>query len=306
MPGVTQVAYRRLSHTFHRHLLPWLGTVPPLEAAAYRVYSRAKDRFPGRERDLADLPNPLVSHGLRLWHDGRRSYTAYSIARGWHELATTSLVLRTLKPGSRFLDLGAHIGWYTLLAARAVGDTGHVWAFEPDPANFALLQRNLQENGLAAAVTALPAAVTNAVGEATLTTYKEDSGSASLAERPLTTSAHYSVPTTSLDAWAEAADWPEVDLVKIDVEGAELDVLAGMRELVRRLPHLRLIMELYRETLDASGTRPEQLFDALEAMGFTRVAVIDKRLQVIRSRRQRQRIIRRARWLPVNLLAMRG
>ena len=124
-------------------------------------------------------------------------------------------------------DIGANIGWYTLLAARQVGPAGRVLAFEPDVGNAALLQQNAASNGMANVVV-VPAAVSDRDGWATFLSKGSlqgrldnagDAAQGDLAGRNV--KRMVPVPVLSLDAWLEQVEQPAPNLIKIDIEGAE-------------------------------------------------------------------------------------
>jgi FkbM family methyltransferase len=135
--------------------------------------------------------------------------------------APEDAMLGYLRPGHAVWDVGANIGWFSLLAARAVGQLGTVTAFEPSVTNASWLQRNAARNGLQ--VTVVCAAVSDAPGWARF------DGSTSLGGR-LISSGGDVVPTVTLDEWAAEHGSPA--FVKIDVEGAELSVLTGGKRLL--------------------------------------------------------------------------
>jgi FkbM family methyltransferase len=130
-------------------------------------------------------------------------------------------MLAHLQPGDVVWDVGANIGWFSLLAARAVGDAGMVTAFEPSVTNASWLERNGVRNGLQ--VTVVCAAVSDTSGWARF------DGSTSLGGH-LSSSGRSVVPTVSLDEWAAEHGSPA--FVKIDVEGAEVAVLKGAKRLL--------------------------------------------------------------------------
>lgn len=136
-----------------------------------------------------------------------------------------------LRPGVVVWDVGANVGFYTVIAARAVGAVGRVVAFEPLPANVAALRHNLALNDLTN-VTVLACAAAAESGELTLTPGDEPTwarvGGAPGAPGALT------VPAFALDDAAAREALPDPDVVKIDVEGAECDVIAGMRRTIAR------------------------------------------------------------------------
>jgi len=139
-------------------------------------------------------------------------------------------------PGTIAYDVGANIGYITLMLARAVGPSGTVVAFEALPANLERLERNLALNGLSGRVTIQPVAV--AAGEGDLRFHVHASGAMGKAEGSAgRLDEHYqaeiTVPSTSLDAFAYERSGPVPQLVKMDIEGGEALALPGMRRLLR-------------------------------------------------------------------------
>src|SRR5262245_60648982 len=99
------------------------------------------------------IQNPARVGPHLFYHEGGQA--AHRMILGLHEIKTVRLVSRLLRPGMAFVDAGAHLGFYTLLAARAVGRLGRVFAFEPVASTFDLLVRNIAVNGYASTVTAV-------------------------------------------------------------------------------------------------------------------------------------------------------
>jgi FkbM family methyltransferase len=161
-----------------------------------------------------------------------------------------------------------------LLAARRVGPEGKVYAFEPEPANYSLLVKNAASNGYENIV-AVRKAVPNRVGSLTLYLTSLDNGRHSTYRHPLAQSGSEVVETTTLDAFLESEGWPRVDLVKVDVEGAEMDVLAGMEQILQRSDQLQLIVELNPCLLRDAGVDPVGLLDRPASWPFD-VFLIDE------------------------------
>jgi FkbM family methyltransferase len=201
------------------------------------------------------------------------------MAMNRYERGTTQLFERIVKPGMVVIDLGAHVGYYTLLAAKLVGPEGKVYAFEPEPTNYALLLKNIALNGYENIVTTR-VAVSNRVGPATLFLTSLDSGRHSTHHHGLPEGGTVAVEATTLDAFLQAEGWPTVDLVKIDVEGAELEVLEGMDQLLRKSSELKLIIEFNPFSLHNAGADPLQLLDKLASWHFS-VHCIDERKGVL-------------------------
>lgn len=151
---------------------------------------------------------------------------------GTYERQLQSQFRRFVADGTTVLDVGANLGFYSLLAARLVGTRGRVISIEPTPPTIARLRNHLSLNAeLAALITTIEAAVGDHEGVATIS-FAHDPASASIHSLD-TPSASYNVPLITLDALYDAGQIVgEVSLVKIDVEGAEMDVLRGAQKLI--------------------------------------------------------------------------
>ncbi len=148
------------------------------------------------------------------------------ILGGTYEPEQTRLFEEHVRPGSVVLDVGAHVGYYTVLSAVLAGARGAVWAFEPNPRNARFLRRHAEINGLRN-VRVTEAAASDAAGTA-----RFDFGSGSGTGR-LAAGGALEVCTIRLDDFcAEHGIAPSA--VKIDVEGAERAVLEGARETLAR------------------------------------------------------------------------
>jgi FkbM family methyltransferase len=169
--------------------------------------------------------------------------------------------------GSVVYDIGANIGWYSLLAARKVGATGMVVAFEPGLQNASLIGLNASTNGLS--VTVVPAAVSDRDGWLTfldkgslmsrIDKDDDDAQASRRASRNERVKGATPVPVVTLDSWIAQTDSRPPTLVKIDVEGAEIGVLRGMAQTLRSA-RPTLIIELH-------GTR-DAVLDLLDAYGY--------------------------------------
>ncbi len=142
------------------------------------------------------------------------------------------------RPGDTVVDAGAFIGRHTLAYARDVGPRGRVIAVEPHPENFRLLQRNVRANGYQN-VTCVPCALSNFTGQSRLAYDRETSTSALATAGSRTVS----VRVRTLDDLLAECQVSRVDLMKIDVEGAEVDVLRGAKKTLAAQPQPRLIIE---------------------------------------------------------------
>lgn len=189
---------------------------------------------------------------------------------GYSEPETASFILRFLKPGMVFFDIGAHIGEYALLASQLVGATGEVHTFEPQPGLFEVMFENVRMNGLKNIILNC-FAISNQVGEIEFEIFKESALSSirkpNYQEENASNIIH--VATTSLDSyWSK---FPKtIDLIKVDVEGAEKLVFQGAKELLS-LPQNEAptwIFEYVPDNCNGFGYQPIELIEELKHYGY--------------------------------------
>jgi FkbM family methyltransferase len=173
----------------------------------------------------------------------------------------------TIRPGMTALDVGANVGAYSLLLGQWVGASGAVYAFEPAPTPFDGLTRHIRLNALDSIVTAIPAAVGAARTTARLVV-GSTAGESRLANRHDTQATTVDVAVTTIDEFcAERRLTP--DFIKIDVEGAELDVLRGARATIGRLRDtLALFVELHPSIWRTAGLTVSEIKDELDTLGL--------------------------------------
>jgi FkbM family methyltransferase len=183
-------------------------------------------------------------------------------ARVTYEPGATDAVLTGLGEGDVFVDIGANSGYFTVLAALRVGARGRVFAFEPNPVVRRQLQRHVELNAIADRVTISELALADEDQDDVrlfVSCWPENDGIASLTPAPETLArgglrADASIPVRvrTFDTWAGSARPPRIDLMKIDVEGAEARVLTGMSATFARLRPRRIICET---PLDSDAVR---------------------------------------------------
>jgi FkbM family methyltransferase len=168
--------------------------------------------------------------GLRLRLPQNRDYVV-----GSSELPVQRALKQYLRPGDVLYDVGANVGFFTLQAARHVGPAGLVCAFEPVPGNVDAIRRNAQLNDLAnIRLFQLAVGRKQCMAEFLLTQWDGGGSLCAAAVRQEQVVARATVPVASLDELIPSASLPGPTLVKIDVEGAEMDVLEGMSETIQR------------------------------------------------------------------------
>lgn len=208
-------------------------------------------------------PKSVMVQGHRMWLDDRD--TLQLAVNQVYEPVETTLLKEQLKAGQTFVDVGANIGYYTLLAARIVGPQGRVYAFEPDAANFKLLEKNTAANGHGN-VTAVNKALSNKTGTARLYLNPVNRGDHRIYDsndgRP-----SVGIETVTLDRFFEKLD-KQVHFIKMDVQGAEAAALGGMKGLIRKNKGLKLVTEFSPGSLKAFGVDPKKYLRDLEALDF--------------------------------------
>ena len=237
----------------NRTLWEWVG-----------LWARRKGLVPG---------GVVLPFGYTLsWDENWRG--ALDFLAGEYEPEVTRIFHELLKPGSTVVDVGANIGYYTLLGMYKVGDAGHVYSFEPDPVLSGVLSKNVRINkGSKCSVTILPMAVADFQGSASF--YSDGTGVSGSLYSSSWPAAHHIVQVTTLDDFFRSQRWPRVDLIKIDAEGSELACLKGGRELFGRNPWVHLLMEINARSLQRAGIGVSDVFLELERLGFVKIEVVE-------------------------------
>lgn len=250
---------------------------PPWPVRALRNVLRRLPR--GRYRLLAAL---APSHGrftARLADElGAARFTcdlSDALSRevcftGLYEPPVTRVFQRHVRRGGTVVDAGANWGYFSLIAASACGPEGKVMALEPDPRQFAALSRNLALNRFEH-VEAIQAAAAASAGRLTLIGYEHDAANrgvsrlrAAIDEGP--DAPRFEVRATTIDALTSSS--AAVDLVKIDVEGAEDLVLRGMQNGLRARRYRAILLELHPAMLSARGLDPGSCVRVLLDFGY--------------------------------------
>ncbi|NHI88387.1 MAG: FkbM family methyltransferase [Candidatus Thorarchaeota archaeon] len=180
---------------------------------------------------------------------------------GVHEPETTEYLRANVKPGCVAVDIGANVGYFTLVFANLVGTSGRVFAFEPDERIFHILTENIRLNGYQN-INLDNRAVSDNNGRQRF--YLNSHLSRSGLTPSGSTKRITEVETVKLDT----LNFERVDWVKIDVEGAEVSVLKGMKRTISDNPNIQLIVEFVPEHIVDSGHTVDEFFDLLDGFDF--------------------------------------
>ena len=166
------------------------------------------------------------------------------MALGTYEKQELEYVVSHLSPGDTFLDVGAHVGYFTLPAAKAVGPGGRVIAFEPSPASVRLIRENAKLNGFGW-ITVCEAAASDHDGPELLFRSPKSPMWNRLVRFPVRDGMDtIAISAKTIDSTLAECGWPPIAGMKVDVEGAELDVLRGSTSCLDRNPRAFVIVEM--------------------------------------------------------------
>lgn len=184
------------------------------------------------------------------------------------ERGTRILIQKYLRPGNVFIDVGANVGMHTLAAARAMQGQGKIIAFEPFEPTMRMLEKSIWMNGFSSMTEIHQAAVSNAAGRQQLFIGATSGHHSLFALEPSPNNAQgpVEVPLVRLDSVIAAGQ--RIDLMKIDAEGAELEVIEGAVSLIADNPEIALIVEFGPSHLRRTGRTPSQWLDSFNQLGL--------------------------------------
>jgi FkbM family methyltransferase len=246
---------------------------PPWQLRAMRALLRRSPR--GRYRLLAHTPHAgrfiaaLASPagGARFVCDLSDQIAHEAYFSGVYEPPVTRIIRDALPAGGVCVDAGANWGYFTLVAAASTGPSGRVIALEPDPRMFAVLEENVRLNEFRHVMPARAAAAANA-GPARLAGFDAGAanrGTSRLGQAP-SNGPLFDVDCVTIDDLTSA--FPGVDVVKIDVEGAEDAVLEGMRDGLAARRYKTIVLEVHPAWLRSAGVDPERPVRRLLDAGY--------------------------------------
>jgi len=246
-----------------------LGRIPGFSAIIYfgiRVVSRI-------------LPRLIDINGSKMYVDFGEADFFIEAVVNLYEPFTTEIFKKVVKEGDTVVDLGTNVGYFTLLAAKIVGGRGKVYSFEPHPKSYDLLNKNIEVNEYSNIVP-VQKAVTNSVGTAKFFlasrwysgTFYQERGRAKFIE----------VQTETLDHFFQETN-NAINVIKMDIEGGEMNALLGMDRVIHQSKTLKMFIEFSPVHLKNAGHTPKEFLDKLKSYNFS-IFIVDeteKRLKCV-------------------------
>lgn len=225
-------------------------------------------RRSGLEPFVAKMPRGLGGYRFHCFlQDNVASQVLFA---GCYEAQESAFARAVLRPGMSFVDVGANWGFFSLLAAHLVGPTGKIFSLEPDPRMFLRLKANRERNRLEQ-MRIFELAAADREHNWTLALQQEEAlhlGTSRLIQEEATSPDTCIVRSRPLDTILDEAGADAVDLVKIDVEGAEDMVLAGMEAGLRRQRYRSMILELHPPQLGERNRTIGEIVTMLRGLGY--------------------------------------
>ena len=193
------------------------------------------------------------------------------------EAESIKTFLSMLHPGDIVLDIGANVGVYSLLAAEAVGDAGHVYAFEPASQTFLALQENIRLNGFEKRITALNLGLSDRIKTGRIASPpiadRYESGDAFNYVEDVEDNQTGAIQLTTVDQFIADNGLSVVNAIKLDIEGAELLCLKGAKELLSMDTRPKILFEGVDDNAQRYG------YTAMDSVVF--LANYEYRLRVV-------------------------
>ena len=216
--------------------------------------------------DYVDIPEG------RIVFDKDDPVMAGAISFGKYEPETITIFRSCLKESMAVIDIGANLGYFTVIAASKVGPSGKVFSYEPDSHNFNLLEKNIAINGFKNVV-AILVALSDRVGRRELF-FGDNQTTHSFGDK-MGAGQSESVVTDTLDNSLKAFGHPRIDIIKMDIEGAEPIALEGMGGTIARNLSLIIIFEFHPKAIRRLNHSPLRFLERFKELGFS-LSLIDE------------------------------
>ncbi|MBM3157904.1 MAG: FkbM family methyltransferase [Chloroflexi bacterium] len=223
---------------------------------------------------------------MRMWVDLCDEVLGYYLfIHQEYEPFETSLVERITQTGMMAVDIGANIGYYTMILSSRVGPKGRVIAFEPDPTNMYLLRRNVRCNDLLNVICE-QAAVLGFDGKTTLYLSNSNFGDHRVFDAQDEDRFNKGVPRKSLEARAISLDnylqsiGHQANIIKMDIQGAEMLALPGMMQALSN-PNITFFCEFWPYGLRKANSNPKQYLLSLRELGLDLFEIVESDQRIV-------------------------
>ena len=250
-----------------------LGVISPL-GWLYKVIAR--NLIPARER-IVDINGFKMQVRIERGRD-IDGISQRLIFEHEYEPVMTGVFKQVVKEGMKVVDVGANIGYYSLLASKLVGNKGVVYAFEPETENYACLLVNRAINNMSNII-GIKKAVSDGNGTAELIVSSQESGAHSLVDCRGKVKEKVMVETVTLDSFFP---YGGVDVIKSDTEDNEVAVLRGAQGIIAQNDKIKVFVEYYPPGVKASGHEPSDFWLFLHQLGFEYIYLMDEQLKIVR------------------------
>ena len=227
------------------------------------IYNRIYDFF--YPIMLKRRGNKIKRDGLIIHLNPNDDAVSQGIFRGNYEIEEIKLFKEMLHEDSIVIDIGANIGYYSLIASKYIGKKGKVYAFEPVPENYELLVKNIKANNLKNIIPIKKAVYKeNTTTMIYLDKYNKGSHSIVKGNIPQYSGIGINIKTIKLDDFLKENKIKKVDVIKIDTQGSEEFIFEGMKDLIKNNADLKILTEFWLEGLKRSGSNPKKFLDKIK------------------------------------------
>jgi FkbM family methyltransferase len=218
----------------------------------------------------------IWSEQMMMVYTGDMIVMPHLINIGMNEPHVTRTLVSLTRPGDVFVDVGANIGYYSVLAGWRTYPGGQIWSFEPSPNIFTTMRSNIHNNGFTGFAHTRKIALSDHRGSTSLRIFKGYEATSTIRDVPDGFVRHTEVETghesylvdveiDTLDS--QMADVPKIDVMKIDIEGHEPEMMRGAVKILSRSPTIKIVMEYVPPIMGAEPTR--LLLELLRELGFS-------------------------------------
>jgi len=269
------------------------GELPEFDASSPHIRSFREKISNFREKVSSNKINETISNrdcvylgdhralsrtifGQKIYVDTRDiSLAPHILLDGYWEMWITRIIMNTIKEGMNVIEIGANIGYYSLLIASKIGDKGKLFIFEPNPNSFEILFSNIEINGFLDRVELINKAVMDKPGRISFNKLKRHHGSSSIISFTDDHLRYWKeeaetimVEAISLDEYFRDRD-NRIDMIKIDTEGSEPYIFDGMKKLIKNNPNIIIICEFIPHLISGAQRDPKGFLEEIQQCGFS-------------------------------------